>query len=534
MSLKETVKNSKALSAAEKKILQEVLDRKDVPGDVQKLLYNLRIKLVKTALEGLKERKDNEKLRQKLDNLRIEHKHLERRLITNHDTGLPNKIVLDDVLNELLERFNRSDEEQGLVVCFLALDKSYDMLRKTMKPVVCEWVIYRTAERIKELIPKNSHLFHTRTDEFMILLRGIRDRDHCEEIARKLLEIVTDSHRLPGHNVAIGCNLGLSMYPEHGTTKRRLLRNADIALSVSGRSKNAFAVFTKEMSDEVIEKVELQNSILKALEDQAIAEIDKQFEVHYQPIVHVTGASGGKLRWRVKGAEALLRWNHPQKGSISPGRFIPLAEESGLIIPIGSWVLYTVAEQLKKWHLAGYEDLYMSVNLSPRQFKDEWLLDNIQRALEMKKLDPHYLQLEITEGTVMEDPDESIRKLEELHDRGIKISIDDFGTGYSSLNYLRRFPLDSLKIDRSFVIDIVENTSNQGIVRAIISMAKNMDIEVLTEGTEEQDQVEFLFGEDCSCFQGYFFSRPLPLDDYTEFLSTRYSPEEIPVEIPAD
>ena len=517
MDLTAEVKADKDLSPRHKRILIQALQRDDTPQDFLELLVSSYRQLadkdrrLKKADEQARLHKD------KITELEQNERLLEDRLVYNQETGLPNKNLLDEELDELFRIANESNKDECMAVVFLALDESFDMLRKTMKPVVAEWVIYQTAERIREHLTPGSKVYHTRTNEFLILLRQAGNIEVSEDFVRKTLKTVTDVHRFPGQQVSIGCHMGVAVYPEHGTNKRRLLRNADIALTVGKSGRKQYSIYTKEMSDEVIERMELQNSILKALEEQAITEIDKQFELYYQPIVEVSDVSDDGITWKIKGAEALLRWNHPQKGSISPDRFIPLAEECGLIIPIGSWIFYTVAEHMARWRREG-RDIYISVNLSPRQFQDEMLVENIDRVIEIKGLDPENIRLEITEGVVMDDPEDAISKMVAIHDKGIKMSIDDFGTGYSSLNYLRQFPIDMLKIDKSFVDNVTTDSSNKGIVRAVISMAKNMGIEVLAEGIEKQDQVEFLSREGCANIQGYFFSRPLPLSEFDSFL----------------
>ena len=240
-----------------------------------------------------------------------------------------------------------------------------------------------------------------------------------------------------------------------------------------------------------------------------------EFVLHYQPLVSENG--------RVGGMEALLRWQHPEWGLILPARFIPLAEETGAIIPIGEWVLRQACRQAKKWHEMGYEELYVAVNLSARQFKEPDLVETIELVLEATGLNPERLMVEVTESSVMDNPEDAIAKMKVLRSRGIRFSIDDFGTGYSSLSYLKRFPIDTLKIDRSFVCEAMTNKGDREIIKTIISMAKNLSIEAVAEGVESEEQLNFLFRQGCRIMQGYYFGRPMPELEFEHYLSGHYS-----------
>jgi EAL domain-containing protein (putative c-di-GMP-specific phosphodiesterase class I) len=240
-------------------------------------------------------------------------------------------------------------------------------------------------------------------------------------------------------------------------------------------------------------------------------------------VVQILEMNDASVHHRVVGAESLMRWNHPTRGMIPPGRFIPVAEETGLIIPIGNWALFTASDQLHAWSQTSLNNIYVSVNLSPRQFRDEYLLSNIERALNRNEIDPALLKLEVTEGLVMEDPEDSISKLQAIQKMGITISIDDFGTGYSSLNYLKRLPIDLLKLDKTFIDDVLTNPQTQRIVRAVMSMASGMGMDVIAEGIEEHEQIEFLYEEGCSIIQGFYFGEPLSAYDFQKRLQERYN-----------
>jgi EAL domain-containing protein (putative c-di-GMP-specific phosphodiesterase class I) len=305
--------------------------------------------------------------------------------------------------------------------------------------------------------------------------------------------------------VSFGCYLGVSVNLGDNLTKEELLGNAYIALAESEGGGGRYVIYDDVIGNRYREKAEIERSLLQVSQNGF-----EEFQLMYQPFVDAEG--------RVTGAEALIRWEHPSLGRISPDRFIPIAEETGAIRLLGQWTLYNAARQLRDWVSASGLDLHISVNLSPMQFKQQDLVSRIEGILEALGLEGRHLKLELTEGAVMEDPEDAVQKMQMLHERGIGISIDDFGTGYSSLSYLKRFPVRTLKIDRSFIDDVTENPNNQEIVRAIISMAKSLRIESLAEGVETADQREFLVSEGCDNIQGYYFSPPVPARSFEAFV----------------
>jgi EAL domain-containing protein (putative c-di-GMP-specific phosphodiesterase class I) len=288
-------------------------------------------------------------------------------------------------------------------------------------------------------------------------------------------------------------------------SRDELLGNADIALGESESSGRSFVVYTPQLGERYRERLRIER-LLSA----DIADDFKNFSIVYQPFVNTRG--------KIVGSEALVRWNNPELGEVSPARFVPIAEESGDIRVMGQWVLFNACRHLRDWRKQYDKELYVSVNLSPLQFKQPDLVDRIQGVLAALGLEGDGLKLEITEGVIMEDPTDAIEKMEGLKAAGIRISVDDFGTGYSSLNYLKRFPIDTVKIDKSFVEDLENNVSNQEIVKAIISMAHNIRIETLAEGVETVSQFDFLVNEQCRIIQGYLFSRPINAAGFEDFL----------------
>ena len=285
-----------------------------------------------------------------------------------------------------------------------------------------------------------------------------------------------------------------------------LVKNADMAMYAAKEERQGYRFFTEEMNRKALERMGLESSLRNALQH-------KQFVIYYQPLVN--------NRNRVIGMEALLRWYHPELGVINPSKFIPLAEETGAIISIGKWVLHSACQQTSEWHEKGYAGLYVAVNLSTRQFREPDLIETIEQVLESTGLSPDCLKLEVTESGIMKDPEQAVAKMKILRAKGIRFSIDDFGTGYSSLSYLKRFPIDTLKIDRSFVTDCSTNKDDQEIIKTIISMAQSLNLETVAEGVETEEQLDFLIRQGCHIMQGYYFDQPMPANKFEKILQTR-------------
>jgi len=305
----------------------------------------------------------------------------------------------------------------------------------------------------------------------------------------------------------VTASLGITLYPFDDKGTQELLRNADVAMYRAKESgKNNYQFYAAEMTAKASERLALENGLRFAIERG-------EFSLNYQPIADCQSG-------RIFGIEALLRWRHPERGMIPPALFIPLAEETGLIVPIGEWVLRTACEQCRAWQQQGFPSLYVAVNLSSRQFHQKELAASVQRVLQETGLDPAHLVLEITEGLVMQQAEATIDTLRELAAMGIRISIDDFGTGYSSLSYLKRFPIDVLKIDRSFVCDLPKDEDDAAIASTIIAMAHNLGIRVVAEGVETVEQLNFMREHNCGAMQGYYLSKPLPPEQFEDFLKS--------------
>jgi len=423
-----------------------------------------------------------------------------------HDTltKLPNRLLLEDRVQQAVEECRRSGGH--CAVLFVDLDR-FKTLNDSLGHFAGDAVLRTVAERLRAAVREEDTVSRMGGDEFVILLRHVDRAQDAGDVARKIIEALSRPIVVDEHELRVGSSIGVSAFPEHGDSSARLIANADAAMyhvKKSGRSNVAF--FAPEMSTFFPKRLAMENELRAALEKG-------QFVLHYQPKVDV--ASGA-----VVGMEALVRWNHPQKGMIWPSEFIPLAEETGLIVPLGKWVLYEACMQVRRWDALGIADMAVAVNISGVQFQQRDLVDTVARVLAASGLDPRHLELEITESVVMQNASEAIVMLGELHRMGVSLSIDDFGTGYSSLNYLKRFPIDKLKIDQSFIRDISAGSDDAAIVQAIIAMAHSLRLRVVAEGVEHQSQLEFLRGLGNDEYQGYLFSKPLPAREVERQLLT--------------
>jgi predicted signal transduction protein with EAL and GGDEF domain len=342
-------------------------------------------------------------------------------------------------------------------------------------------------------------------DEFVVILEHTADRGAIEEIARELLATVGAPVRLSGHECHATASIGIAMFPDHGSDVHTLTKNADMAMYLAKEDgKNNFRFFTKEVKMQSIERLTLENCLRHALSRN-------EFSLHYQPKVDL--ATG-----QITGVEALLRWTHAEHGMLPPGQFIPLAEETGLIVPIGRWALREACAQNMAWQYRGLRPVSMAVNLSPRQFSDENLLRDIDEALAASGMSPVLLQIEVTESMMMRNVARAIKVLDEIQSRGIRIAIDDFGTGYSSMSLMKQFPIDTIKIDRSFVRDLPDDTEDRAIAQAIINMGRALGMTIVAEGVETVEQETFLRAHGCDEMQGFLFSRPQPSDQMANLL----------------
>jgi len=416
-------------------------------------------------------------------------------------TGLPNRAQLEDRASYAISLSQRSQDP--VAVMFLDLDHFKD-INDTLGHSVGDTLLVELAKRLRLVLREEDTLSRLGGDEFIFLLHGI-DAQAAAHVAQKLLAVIAQPYRIENHDLNVTGSIGIALYPDDGGDLETLSKSADAAMyRAKQQGRNGYCFFTAEMQEYSARHLLLVNALRQALEQD-------QLRVHYQPQVSMQSD-------HVVGAEALLRWTHPELGPISPAEFIPAAEDSGLILPIGEWVLRQAVRQAKQWLHEGLAPLIMAVNLSAVQFRHPDLPNLVSRILEEEGLPPEYLELELTEGVAMHDPQGAITVMNNLHERGVRMSIDDFGTGYSSLSHLKKFKVYKLKIDQSFVRDISTDPEDKAIVSAIINMAKSLGLQTIAEGVETAGQLAFLREQGCDEMQGYYYSRPLPADQFKAFI----------------
>lgn len=416
-------------------------------------------------------------------------------------TGLPNRALLQERFSYALSLAQRSNE--SLAVMFLDLDHFKD-INDTLGHSIGDHFLIEVAKRLKESLRDEDTVSRLGGDEFILIIPG-SDADAAAIVANKLIHAVSQPYRIEHHELIGTPSIGIALYPHDGNSLEDLLKNADTAMyRVKQESRNNFRFFTTEMQAHSERNLQIVNAMRHAL-------TRNELYLQYQPQVILRDG-------HIVGAEALLRWDHPELGSISPAEFIPIAEESGQIIPIGEWVLRTAAQQMKVWLDVGLPPMVMAVNLSAIQFRQPNLPELVTRILEEVQLPPAHLELELTEAVAMDNPQSAIAVMDKLFDSGVRMSIDDFGTGYSSLSYLKRFKVNKLKIDQSFVRDISDDPEDKAIVTAIINLATSLGLHTIAEGVETASQLAFLRLQGCDEVQGYYFSKPLRAEEFEKFV----------------
>jgi len=437
-----------------------------------------------------------------------EQKKIEEKIMElayyDHDTGLPNRMKFTEQLGNMLAKAKK--KKRMLAVLSIDMDR-FKIINDSLGHYAGDAILKELAYRIEKVLPGGSYIGRFGGDKFTVTLSKDINIENVMRASKQILQEIAKPIFHEGQDFFITASIGISLYPEDGLDEHTLLKNADIATNLSkNHGGNRVTFFSTDMNDKAMNRLELESYLRKALQKN-------EFYLMYQPLIDLhTG--------EIFGSEALIRWNHPKHGLVSPADFIPLAEETGLIDDIGSWVLRTACMQNKKWQLLGKEYLSVSVNVSAYQFQQADFLQEVKQALLLSELSPQYLTLELTESTMLNNVNYSIKIMQALQDLGVKVSIDDFGTGYSSLSYLKDLPINTLKIDRSFINNLRNDTSDIAIVKAIITMGHGLDVKVLAEGVETKEQIEILKELNCHYAQGFYIHRPLLTTDFEKGLTT--------------
>ncbi|MCX7194726.1 MAG: EAL domain-containing protein [Proteobacteria bacterium] len=424
-----------------------------------------------------------------------------------HDvlTGLPGRTLFHDRLVQAVTNAHRHGDKLG--VLFIDLDH-FKNINDSLGHHAGDMLLKQVAALFTACMREDDTVARLGGDEFVVILASMASEDEAWMVSQKILKLMTEPFTIEARELFVTCSIGIALYPKDGEDAKALLQSADGALYLAkNKGRNNAQFCTAEMNAKALERLTLENELRQAINRQ-------EFLLHYQPRVDMVSG-------KITGMEALVRWQHPVQGLLYPTQFIPVAEESGLIVPLGEWVLRTACEQNKAWQLAGLTPVSIAVNLSARQFKQQDLVELVSRILQETELDPSYLELELTESMVMQNVEAAIITLNQFKAIGVKLSIDDFGIGYSSLNYLKHFPIDFLKIDQSFVRDITTNQDDAIIAKIIISMAHDLGLRVIAEGVEAEEQKSFLCLHRCDEMQGYFFSIPIPAEEFEILLKER-------------
>jgi diguanylate cyclase (GGDEF)-like protein/PAS domain S-box-containing protein len=427
--------------------------------------------------------------------------------LAEHDalTGLPNRLLLNDRIGQSVKLALRNTCQIALL--FLDLD-GFKHINDSLGHAIGDKLLQSIATRLTDILRAPDTVSRLGGDEFVVLLPEVRQPEDAAITARRLLQTLAEGHSIGGHDLHVTTSIGVSVYPDDGLDAETLIKNADTAMyQAKENGHQSYQFFRPAMSVQAVERQSIEEHLRRALERQ-------EFTLSYQPKINLCTA-------KITGVEALIRWTHPTRGSVPPVQFIPVAEDCGLILPIGAWVLREACAQARAWTDAGLPATTMAVNVSAMQFQNEKFSEELFAILDDTGLNPRYLELELTESALMKRADLAASILSTLRAVGVRVTVDDFGTGYSSLSYLRKFPLDALKIDQSFVQQITTIPDETTIVRAIIGMGRSLNLRVIAEGVETQDQLDFLKTHQCDEAQGYFFSAPIPAQHFIKLLESQ-------------
>jgi len=424
-----------------------------------------------------------------------------------HDflTGLPNRLLLNDRVSQAIALGQRHSYQ--VAVLFLDID-GFKHINDSLGHAIGDKLLQSISERLVGCIRAVDTVSRQGGDEFVMLLPAVENAQDAALAARRMLAAIAEAHNIDNHDLHVTASIGISVYPEDGLDVATLIQNADTAMyQAKENGRQSYQFFEVAMNVRAVERQSIEESLRRAVERN-------EFVLHYQPKIN--------LRTRaITGAEALIRWTHPTRGAVSPAQFIPIAEDCGLILPIGDWVLREACTQARAWVDAGLPAVSMAVNVSAMQFQHEEFLKGVFDILKETGFDPHYLEVEVTESALMKRAEVTALVLQILRAGGVKVAIDDFGTGYSSLSYLRKFPLDALKIDQSFVRQITTTPEETTIVSAIISMAQSLNLRIVAEGVETAEELAFLEARECEEAQGYYFSKPVPAEQFAALLAAQ-------------
>lgn len=472
--------------------VRSTLDQKDEIGDLAKSFNSMLEQIQVRERELSTELKQRKAAEQKLNQLAY----------YDHVTKLSNRHYFKEQIEIIIKRALSNQTLFGLM--FLDLD-DFKIVNDTLGHHVGDELLREVAQRLVASLGEKDIICRIGGDEFGIILEDIKDQSQAEDMAKRIVERLSGPMHFDGREVYIGVSIGISLCPNDGTDMTSLLRKADTAMYYAKeQGKNHHRIYQPELEIKAIKRFTIENHLRRAIEL-------REFEIYYQPQIDLSSG-------RTIGVEALLRWHHTEMGEITPLEFIPVAEETGLIIPIGEWVLATACNQLKAWLNLGIADIKLGINLSGRQLKQDNIVQRILYHVNQSGIPPELLDIELTESTLMDHSESTVEKLLELRAAGIHLSIDDFGTGYSSMNYLKRFPINTLKIDRSFISDIPTDSNDGAIINAIIAMGKSLKLNVIAEGVETEYQRQFLSKNGCQQTQGFLHSRPINATELQSFI----------------
>ena len=443
-----------------------------------------------------------------IDQIRLANSKIDH--LAHHDmlTQLPNRLLLLDRLNQAIELARRQGWQ--LAVMFMDLDH-FKHINDSLGHAVGDQLLQSVAKRLRACVRHSDTVSRQGGDEFMLLLPTIEHAEDAALSAQKMLEALVPPHTIEHHDLHIGISIGISIYPDDGDDAETLTKCADTAMYYAKESgRNNYKFFEQSMNVRAVQRQSIEASLRRAVERQ-------EFVLHYQPKVNLQSKA-------MVGVEALIRWQHPEHGLLPPVQFIPIAEDCGLILSIGRWALHEACRQAQAWQQAGLHPITVAVNTSAIEFHDPGFLDNVRDTLQQTGLAPGCLELELTESVLMRDAEATNRMLHTLASLGVKLTVDDFGTGYSSLSYLRQFPIDTLKIDQSFVQQMTSSPGDAGLVSAVINMGKSLNHRVIAEGVETLEQHAFLLSKQCDEGQGYYYGGPMEADALANLLQTGYSP----------